>query len=132
MAQLKHINAQGEEVAADSPDAAYQVNPTDSQGDKFIESIKNKAAREGLAPSSAITSALSVETDGHGSSPLDGIDKRALKSLQDAGIDTMDKIAGASDEELKALPYVTEKVLAQLREVTSPRRAVLAPAPAPV
>lgn len=63
---------------------------------------------------------ISKVQEGFAGPLFQGIDSRAAKSLQEAGLDTPDKINATSDEELSKLAYVTDKIIPVLRERTRP------------
>ena len=115
---IEYINAQGEPVDEGAPDTAYQVNSNDPKKQEFIDGIKRQATLSNGPLASAVVSALEVAPETGNPTTLEGIDKRALEGLRKAGLDTLGKIAGATDDELNTVPYVTDKVLAQLRERT--------------
>lgn len=100
---MKHIDAAGNYVDEGDAQAAYVVNMDDPDALNFIES---KSA--GAAPQASV----SFEK------LLDGVDKRAVKSLKDAGYDSAEKIAAAGDDELLDLAYVSESILTKIRQKT--------------
>jgi len=61
MQDMKYVTAQGNECAADSPDVAYQVNPSDPKAEEFVNSLK------GFMPSSVL---ISGTTGAAGSAPF--------------------------------------------------------------
>ena len=79
-----------------------EINPL---GVKPDEIDKAQTALDGIANQS--------------SSPFAGIDPRAAKALQDAGIDTLEKLATTPDDDLVKLPYITEATLPKLHALTT-------------
>lgn len=116
---LKYINKKGEYVEDGADDSAFQVNTSEKGHEKFIEDIKAQFERSQLPLTSAVTSALEVTPKTENPTTLSGIKRPVLKKLQEAGFDTNDKLAGATDDELKAVEGVTDEVLAEIRKATT-------------